>query len=243
MRKTGTIATAITITTLALLAPMTTASADTASAHTTSADTASAHTTSADTASAHTTSADTASAPPPPPGADTAEQHLAALTVRAEGSLDGYSREKFPHWINQGDNCNTREVVLKRDGTGVTTDSECRATAGSWTSPYDGATWTDPEDLDIDHMVPLAEAWRSGASAWTRARRQSFANDLTSSQLWAVTDNVNQSKGDKDPAKWTPPSASFNCMYARSWVDVKYRYDLTLDSAEKSALGRLLNTC
>jgi hypothetical protein len=213
VRRTGITATAITITTLALLAPITAATAD------------------------------TDAAPPPPPGADTAAQHLAALTVGAEGSLDGYSREKFPHWIEQGDNCNTREVVLKRDGDGVTTDSECRATGGSWTSPYDGATWTDPSDIDIDHMVPLAEAWRSGASAWTTARRRAFANDLDSSQLWAVTDNVNQAKGDKDPAKWTPPSASFNCVYARSWIDVKYRYGLTVDSAEKSALGRLLAAC
>ena len=182
-------------------------------------------------------------APPPPPAASTAAEHLAALTVRAEGSGDGYDRDKFPHWIDQGDNCNTREVVLKRDGDNVKTGSDCYPTSGTWTSPYDGAKWTKPSDLDIDHMVPLAEAWRSGASSWTTARRQEFANDLSSSQLWAVTDNVNQSKSDKDPAEWTPPLTSFHCMYARSWIDVKYRYDLTVDSAEKSALSRLLGTC
>ncbi|MGH3243287.1 MAG: HNH endonuclease family protein [Spirillospora sp.] len=182
-------------------------------------------------------------APPPPPGASTAAQHLAALTVRAEGSSDGYDRDKFPHWINQGNNCNTREVVLKRDGSSVQTGSDCYPTSGTWKSPYDGATWTQPSDIDIDHMVPLAEAWRSGASSWTTSRRQAFANDLASSQLWAVTDNVNQAKGDKDPAEWTPPLASFRCMYARSWIDVKYRYGLTVDSAEKSALSSLLGTC
>ncbi|MFI0483647.1 DUF1524 domain-containing protein [Actinomadura sp. 9N215] len=191
-----------------------------------------------------TTTATTANAaPPPPPGAETAAQHLAALTVRAEGSDSGYDRDKFPHWSNQGNNCNTREVVLKRDGDNVRTGSDCAPTSGSWTSPYDGATWTQASDVDIDHMVALAEAWRSGASSWTTSRRQAFANDLTSSQLWAVTDNVNQAKGDKDPAEWTPPRASFHCMYARSWIDVKYRYELTLDSAEKSALSRLLGTC
>ncbi|RKS74221.1 uncharacterized protein DUF1524 [Actinomadura pelletieri DSM 43383] len=210
MHRTGTIATAATLTTLALLSP----AAGTAAA-----------------------------APPPPPGADTAARHLAALTVRAEGSGDGYNRDKFPHWSDQGDSCNTREVVLKRDGTGVKTGTNCSPTSGSWTSPYDGATWTKASDIDIDHMVPLAEAWRSGASSWSTARRRTFANDLNSSQLWAVTDNVNQAKGDKDPAEWTPPRASFHCMYARSWIDVKYRYGLTVDSAEKSALSRLLGTC
>ncbi|MFC4056176.1 DUF1524 domain-containing protein [Actinomadura syzygii] len=182
-------------------------------------------------------------APPPPPAADAARIHLDALTVHAEGSMDGYTREKFPHWTNQGDNCNAREVVLKRDGENVQVDAKCAAISGTWRSPYDGAVWTRRDDLDIDHMVPLAQAWRSGADTWTTARRRQFANDLTGSQLWAVTDNVNQAKGDKDPAQWTPPLASFRCMYARSWIDVKYRYALTADAAEKTALGRLLDTC
>ncbi|TDD84603.1 HNH endonuclease [Actinomadura rubrisoli] len=182
-------------------------------------------------------------APPPPPGASEAAQHLGALTVAPEGSSTGYSRDKFPHWITQSGTCNTREVVLKRDGANVQTDSSCAAVSGTWHSPYDGATWTLASDIDIDHMVPLAEAWRSGASSWTTSRRQAFANDLSSSQLWAVTDNVNQAKGDKDPAEWTPPLASFRCMYARSWIDVKYRYGLTIDPAEKTALNGLLGAC
>ncbi|WP_242614280.1 GmrSD restriction endonuclease domain-containing protein [Actinomadura roseirufa] len=182
-------------------------------------------------------------APPTPPDASVAAQHLAALTVAPEGSLTGYSRDKFPHWITQSGTCNTREVVLKRDGVNVQTDASCAAISGTWYSPYDGATWTLASDIDIDHMVPLAEAWRSGAASWTTSRRQAFANDLDSSQLWAVTDNVNQAKGDKDPAKWLPPLTSFRCMYARSWIDVKYRYGLQIDSAEKSALNGLLGAC
>ncbi|MFV2173191.1 HNH endonuclease family protein [Actinomadura sp. LOL_016] len=184
-----------------------------------------------------------AAAPPPPPGESTARTHLASLTVRAEGSMSGYDREKFPHWIDQGDGCNTRETVLKRDGENVAVGSDCYPDGGSWYSPYDGATWTQPSDIDIDHMVALAEAWRSGASSWTTSRRQAFANDLGSSQLWAVTDNVNQSKGDQDPAEWTPPRAAFHCMYARSWIDVKWRYGLTVDSAERGALTGMLNSC
>ncbi|MDF9812914.1 hypothetical protein M2266_002145 [Streptomyces sp. SPB162] len=182
-------------------------------------------------------------APPTPPSAATARTELAALTVQAEGSSTGYSRDKFPHWITQSGACNTREVVLKRDGTGVVQDSSCAAVSGTWHSPYDGATWTAASDVDIDHMVPLAQAWRSGASSWTTAQRQAFANDLTHSQLLAVTDNVNQAKGDKDPAQWLPPLASYHCTYARMWVWVKYSYSLTVDSAEKSALSAILNGC
>ena len=183
------------------------------------------------------------SVPPPPPDEAAARTHLAALVVAPEGTMDGYTRTKFPHWITISGTCNTRETALQRDGENVQTNAECQATSGSWTSPYDGATWTLASDLDIDHMVPLAQAWRSGANTWTTAQRRKFANDLDSSQLWAVTDNVNQAKGDKDPAQWLPPLASFRCTYARSWIDVKFRYALNTDAAEKSALERLLDTC
>jgi hypothetical protein len=181
-------------------------------------------------------------APPAPPGKAVTLEHLAALRVAAEGSSSGYDRDKFPHWSTVSGACNTREIVLQRDGTNVQTDSSCAAVSGSWYSPYDGATWTQASDVDIDHMVPLAEAWRSGASSWTTSRREGFANDRASSQLWAVTDNVNQSKGDQDPAEWVPSRTAFRCMYARSWTDVKYRYGLTVDSAEKSALTNLVNS-
>ncbi|MCM2414382.1 HNH endonuclease family protein [Streptomyces sp. RKAG290] len=180
---------------------------------------------------------------PTPVAASTARTYLGELTVQAEGSSSGYSRDKFPHWIAQSGACDTREVVLKRDGTNVSQDSSCAAVSGSWYSEYDGVSWTAAGDLDIDHMVPLAEAWRSGAAAWTTAQRQAYANDLTRPQLIAVTDNVNQSKGDKDPAEWLPSRTAYLCTYARAWVHVKHYYDLTVDSAEKSALQSVLNGC
>ncbi|TXS24493.1 HNH endonuclease family protein [Streptomyces sp. gb1(2016)] len=180
---------------------------------------------------------------PTPVAASTARTYLSQLTVSAEGSSSGYSRDKFPHWITQSGACNTREVVLKRDGTGVVQDSSCAATSGSWYSEYDGATWTAAADLDIDHMVPLAEAWRSGASGWTTAQRQSFANDLTRPQLIAVTDNVNQSKSDQDPGEWLPSRVAYRCTYARAWVHVKHYYGLSVDTTEKSALQSVLNGC
>ncbi|MEU0024355.1 HNH endonuclease family protein [Streptomyces sp. NPDC006335] len=179
---------------------------------------------------------------PTPVSAATARTYLASLTVATENRT-GYSRDLFPTWITISGTCNTREYILKRDGSNVVTDSACAATSGSWYSPYDGATWTAASDVDIDHLVPLAEAWDSGASAWTTARRQSFANDVTRPQLLAVTDNVNQSKGDQDPATWMPSLTSYRCTYVRAWVQVKYYYGLSVDSAEKSALTNYLANC
>lgn len=181
--------------------------------------------------------------PPTPPSAATARSYLASLTVRSEGSMTGYDRDKFPHWSSQGNNCNTREYVLKRDGSGVTTGGDCYPTSGSWYSVYDGVWSYAPSDIDIDHVVALAEAWRSGANNWTTSQREAFANDLSISQLIAVTDNSNQSKSDRDPSEWLPPRSSYHCMYARMWVWVKYDWNLTLDSAEKSTLSGILNGC
>ncbi|ATE57728.1 MULTISPECIES: HNH endonuclease family protein [Actinosynnema] len=182
-------------------------------------------------------------APPGIPGTSTALSELAGLAVAAEGTSSGYSRELFPHWVTVSGACNTRETVLKRDGVNVVTDSACAATSGTWVSPYDGASWSAASDVDIDHVVPLAEAWRSGARTWTTARRQSFANDLSGPQLIAVTDDVNQSKGDKDPAQWKPPSSSYWCTYAKMWTRTKHTWGLTVDSAEKSALQTMLGRC
>ncbi|MEV6425772.1 HNH endonuclease family protein [Streptomyces sp. NPDC051662] len=179
---------------------------------------------------------------PEPVDAATARTQLAQLTVTEEVTPPGYSRTKFPHWATQHGNCDTREVVLQRDGQDVVQDAACRA-AGTWYWPYDGASWTDATDLDIDHVVPLKEAWRSGADSWTTAQRRGFANDLTRPQLIAVTDNVNQAKGDKDPGKWMVPLASYRCTYSRAWVQVKHFYNLSIDSAEKAALENALNNC
>jgi hypothetical protein len=181
--------------------------------------------------------------PPGIPSASTARTELAALRVAADGTMTGYSRDLFPHWHTVSGTCNTREQVLKRDGTNVVTDSSCAATSGRWYSPYDGATWTASGDVDIDHVVPLANAWRTGARSWTTAKREDFANDLSGPQLIAVTDNVNQAKGDQSPDTWKPPLTSYWCTYARMWVGSKYKWALTVNTAEKSALTSMLNTC
>ncbi len=165
----------------------------------------------------------------------------------ATNSTQSYSRESFGGWIDADRNgCDTRaEVLISESVTPVSVGPGCALTGGSWFSYFDGVTWSNPSDVDIDHLVPLAEAWRSGAAAWTPAQRVAFANDLDfAPSLVAVTDSVNQSKGDRDPATWMPPAAGSHCKYATEWVLVKHRWRLAVDPAEKSALtGHLTGAC
>ncbi|WP_106536419.1 HNH endonuclease family protein [Haloactinopolyspora alba] len=181
--------------------------------------------------------------PPDPPSVAESRAQLDAITVAAPGSDDGYSRELFPHWLGQEGNCNTREVVLRRDGSGVQTGADCYPDSGSWYSVYDRDWLSDPSDVHIDHMVPLAEAWRSGADSWSQQRRADFANDLSRGQLIAVSGSSNMSKSDQDPAEWRPENTNWWCYYGRHWIDVKHDWGLTADAAEKSALDRMLDTC
>jgi hypothetical protein len=170
---------------------------------------------------------------------------VANLTVATEVRT-GYNRDLFPHWIDaDGDRCNTRyEVLIAEATTRPTVSGTCTLSGGRWSSYYDGATWTNPSDLDIDHMVALAEAWDSGARSWPTSRRQAFANDLGDGRaLVAVTDNVNQAKGDKDPAEWLPPAASTHCRYITEFVATKIRWRLTVNSAEKTRLTSIAAGC
>ncbi|MGD6816348.1 HNH endonuclease family protein [Metabacillus sp. 113a] len=179
--------------------------------------------------------------PPGTPSKSAAQSQLNALTVKSESSMTGYSREKFPHWISQGGGCDTRQVVLKRDADYYSGD--CPVTSGTWYSYYDGVMVYSPSELDIDHVVPLAEAWRSGASSWSTDKRESFSNDLSGPQLIAVTASSNRSKGDQDPSTWKPTRTSAHCGYAKWWINTKYRWDLSLQSSEKAELQSMLNAC
>ncbi|MEV0991771.1 HNH endonuclease family protein [Streptomyces sp. NPDC049949] len=176
-------------------------------------------------------------------GVAAARTQLAALKVAQPGTMAGYSRAKFTHWAEQGNKCDTREVVLKRDGTDVKQDSECKAVSGTWKSLYDGVVVTDASKMDIDHIVPLAEGWRSGAAGWDAARRKAFANDLTHPQLLSVTAATNRSKGDQSPDLWQPPDKASWCQYGRAWTTVKSTYGLTVTEAEKKMLGTMLDSC
>jgi hypothetical protein len=180
--------------------------------------------------------------PPGIPSKATAQSRLNALAVVAEGSMAGYSRELFAHWVAISGTCNARETVLKRDGSGVNVDGACAPTSGTWFSQYDAVTVSSSSSVDIDHVAPLAEAWRSGASGWSTSTRQAFANDLSHPQLIAVTASSNRSKGDEDPSTWTPRTA-YDCTYAKIWITSKHAWTLRLQSTEKSALQGLLNGC
>jgi hypothetical protein len=155
----------------------------------------------------------------------------------------GYSRAKFGGWNAVADRCDTRELVVRRDGSSVATDDQCHATSGRWRSYYDGLVIRSSSKLDIDHVVPLANAWISGARTWTAKQRDAFANDLTDPQLIAVSASSNRSKGDSGPDEWKPPRRAAWCPYARWWIDVKTTWKLTITAAEDDALATMLATC
>lgn len=170
---------------------------------------------------------------------------LSLSLVTAPDYQGTYSRSSFKHWIDEDKNgCNTRaEVLIEEAVTKPKINKKnCALTGGKWFSPYDNKTHRKASALDIDHLVPLAEAWRSGAWNWTPSQRQAFANDLKNKEaLVAVTLSLNRSKGDKDVAGWLPPENQ--CAYARDWIVVKLTYSLTVDSAEGIKLEQLIRSC
>jgi hypothetical protein len=167
------------------------------------------------------------------------------LPVRAERP-DGYAREKFHLWTDADhDGCDTRHEVLLAEATTKPRQGEnCKLTGGSWTSYYDGKTVTRDSALDIDHMVPLKDAWSSGASQWSATKRERYANDLDADRsLVAVTLRVNRQKSDRDPSEWMPPAAAAHCQYAEDWITTKIHWKLSSDLAERAALRKLARVC
>jgi hypothetical protein len=163
-------------------------------------------------------------------------------------SRDGYSRDRFRHWntgADPDDGCNTRaEVLIAEAVEAPTIGAGCRLSGGLWFSYYDTTWVTAASGLDIDHLVPLAEAWDSGASAWTAQRREVYANDQgAAASLVAVTARSNRSKADQDPAQWLPPATDTHCRYAAEWTATKLRWNLTADTTELNTLGDLATAC
>jgi hypothetical protein len=170
---------------------------------------------------------------------------LRSLTVKPEKG-SGYDRDRFKHWVDSdGDRCDTREEVLVRQSLSfVAVGAGCSVTSGSWLSKYDGVKTSDPSTFDIDHVVPLSEAWASGGRAWNTATLTAFANDLAyEGSLLAVTASSNRSKGDRDPAEWLPPNDAYHCEYVTTWIAVKHRWALTIDKAEFTALDSTIRSC
>jgi hypothetical protein len=160
---------------------------------------------------------------------------LRDLQVKSENGA-GYDRDLFDHWIDADRNsCDARQEVLLRQNRAP--GKACNDKTGSWYSAYDGLPFSEASRLDIDHMIPLAEAWDSGARTWNEDTRTRYANDLYGYSLIAVSASSNRSKSDRDPAEWLPPRQGYLCTYLARWVAVKYRWRLGIDQTEKAAIS------
>ncbi|MFD5110451.1 HNH endonuclease family protein [Streptomyces cinereoruber] len=191
--------------------------------------------------------ATTAMAVVPVPEVLPLEDAVGKLPV-AEEDRTGYTRDSFRHWntgLDARDGCNTRnEVLLAEAVQEPDVAAGCKLTGGKWLSYYDGVEVSEAGKLDIDHMVPLAEAWDSGANTWDAKRREAYANDQgAAAALVAVTARTNRSKADQDPATWMPPLPDAHCRYIGEWTATKLRWGLTVDQTEAEALKVYAEAC
>ena len=170
--------------------------------------------------------------PPPPPE-----------TCSTTGCV-AYNRADYPTWVDADGDCqNARAEVLIAEniGTLVFSSGSCVVGSGLWLDPYTSQFFTVASDLDVDHMVPLAEAHQSGAYAWDLNKRRDYANYLADpNHLIAVSASANRSKGARDPAEWLPTNTAYHVQYAQAWVAVKIAWGLTADAAEIEALQSIL---
>lgn len=157
----------------------------------------------------------------------------------------GYKRTLFKHWIGVGNGCDSRKAVIISEAiVKPKVEAGCKIIGGEWLSIYDNVKVTDAGKLDVDHMVPLAEAWDSGASAWDTAKKEMYANDQTDPRhLIAVTGASNRSKSDQDPAEWMPTNKAYTCEYLINWISIKVRWGLSVDKKEKDFIVNELKSC
>lgn len=193
------------------------------------------------------TSATSTSPVTPSPSTGPVPELDGLVVAEPDPDLPPYRRAAFgDDWdYDPASGCNTRERVLIAESLEEPTMGErCKPLAGVWVSAYDGVETTDPADLQIDHVIPLAEAWRSGASRWSDERRRQFANDLSDpATLIAITGSSNQSKGDSTPDQWMPPDRAAWCTYARDWARLKKAWALTVTAEEARTLGQVIDRC
>ena len=159
----------------------------------------------------------------------------------------GYKRSLFSENKDiDKDGCNTRAEVLERDSLVPVKKSgaRCAITSGKWQSAFDGRTWLQSRDVQIDHLVSLKEVWDSGGWAWSAAQRSDYANDLANRiTLNVVSKNENAKKGEKDPSNYLPPLVSYRCTYLANWVAVKVQWKLSMDQSEYGRTKKLLEGC
>ena len=173
---------------------------------------------------------------------------LQVAVAPVPADLPEYDRGEWRHWTDEDGDCQNarQEVLIDESNAAVefTSNDQCRVSSGQWQGPYTGEVVTDPGDLDIDHMVPLANAHRSGAWAWDRERKREYANSLGyENHLIATISSANRAKGSKGPEAWRPPLESYWCAYAIDWVTIKNNWELTVTESEYTALREMLATC
>ena len=179
---------------------------------------------------------------------DAAKQAVSDLPAKGRAPLTDYAREAFgTPWSDTNDNgCDTRNDILRRDLVD-TRVVDCMVMSGVLKDPYSGDRIrfvrgpVTSLDVQIDHVVPLANAWQTGASYWAPAKRERFANDRRN--LLAVRGDLNMQKSDGDAATWLPPRKAFRCEYVAIQVLTKQRYGLWVTPAEKAAMQRILDRC
>ena len=175
---------------------------------------------------------------------------LATLAVRPMSAATKYDRvvDFGTAWLDVDHNgCDTRDDILTRDLTHVVRSGACTVLSGVLRDPYTGATIsftrgvTTSAAVQIDHVVPLGDAWETGASLLTQAQREALANDPLN--LLAVDGPTNESKSDKDASQWLPPNSAYDCPYVARQVAVKAAYHLWVTSAERAAMASILSRC
>jgi hypothetical protein len=177
---------------------------------------------------------------------------LTTLPVKGRAPKTGYDREEFgPAWSDTDHNgCDTRNDILARDLTNETFKpgtNNCVVATGTLADKYTGTTINFVRGQDtssavqIDHVVPLSDAWQKGAQQLSDDQRKELANDPLN--LMAADGATNSAKGDKDAATWLPPNKTFRCEYVSKQVAVKAKYSLWVTQAEHNAIAGILATC
>ena len=180
-------------------------------------------------------------------------RRLNSLEVKPRENEDTYDRRRFGSgWQDvDRDGEDTRAEVLIRFHRPGIQKAELviyggTVRRGRWHCRFTGQWFTDASDLDIDHHVPLWEAWVSGAHAWTDDRRERYANGVgirshRRGWLLPVSASANRSKGRRGPADWKPSRESFHLKYAAWWIKAKKYWGMSVDAAEKAALLEMLS--
>lgn len=182
-----------------------------------------------------------------PDGTPLATTVLELLKVKGRAPKTGYSRDEFYGGWPTVEGCNLRQKILKREFGDTAVLDGCNVVAGEFDEPYTGQhlKFTSREDiskgLQIDHVVALSDAWQKGAQYLEKDTRYQIATDPLN--LLAVDSAANQQKSDGDAATWLPSNKKFRCQYVARQVSVKYKYNLWVTEAEKSAIAGILSSC